>query len=62
MLLVLAAKEGKMDKNKYVEITDITEAIDELSFVINNFKELIAELENNTNPLKHSYRWNRDCL
>ena len=38
-------KEGKMDKNKYVEITDITEAIDELSFTINNMKELIQELE-----------------
>jgi len=46
MLLVLKRKEGKMDKkSKYVEITNITEAIDELSFTINNMKELIQELE-----------------
>ena len=41
-----------MDKNKYVEITDITEAIDELSFVINNFRELIQELEAKKDVLK----------
>ena len=52
MLLVLRNKEGKMDKKKYIEVTNIAEAIDELSFVVNNFKELITELENKKDVLK----------
>jgi len=41
-----------MDKNKYVEITEITEALDELSFSVNSIRELITELENKKDILK----------
>jgi len=41
-----------MDKNKYVEITDITEALDELSFSVNSIKELIKELEEKKDILR----------
>jgi len=40
------------EKSKYVEITDVTEALDELSFVVNNFRELIQELDNKKETLK----------
>jgi len=52
MLLILRNKEGKMDKNKYIEVTNITEALDELSFSVNSIRELIAELEAKRDILK----------
>jgi len=49
----LKRKEGKMDKkSKYVEVTNITEAIDELSFSVNSIRELIKELEEKKDILK----------
>ena len=39
-------------KSKYVEVTNITEAIDELSFSVNSIRELIKELEEKKDILK----------
>jgi len=40
------------EKCKYVEVTNITEALDELSFSVNSIRELITELEAKKDILK----------
>jgi len=40
------------EKSKYVEVTNITEALDELSFSINSIRELIKELEEKKDILR----------